>query len=198
MTDKNDSGFGKREDDFDVDRLLRDLYKPPVFDNKESLNELFERRIQELNVSRTNALDILKIERLTLNGILGGTQKRVDFTNLIKIANFLQIPKEQVIKLYVEVLEINFPEKKAISPDKIAFINENFDLAGLKKAKFLDSITDYEEIENRVIHFFGLKSIFDYKKPPVDVAFSAGLVKPKNEYLRSFWIKAAITLTSSF
>lgn len=181
----------KSEDGFDVDRLLKDLYKPPVFDNKDSLNELFERRIRELNISRTNALDILGIERLTLNGILGGTQKRVDSTNLKAIANFLQISIERVFKLYMEALEINYPEKAVISSDKIAFINENFDLAGLKKAKFLDSITDYVEIERRVINFFGLKDIFDYKKPPVDVAFSTGLVKPKNEYLRSFWIKAA-------
>jgi HTH-type transcriptional regulator/antitoxin HigA len=184
MSDKN-------EKDFNVEKLLKDLFKPPVFNNKENLNELFSRRIAELKITRTDALDIIKIERLALNGILQGTQKRVDFTNLIKIANFLKISKEQLIELYLNALEVNFPTHPAIPTEKIEFIKENFDLAALKKAGFIGSLTDFEEIEAKITSYFGLKDIRDYKRPPVDVAFSAGLVKPQNELTRSFWIKSA-------
>jgi len=175
----------------DIDNLLNNIFKPSPISSKESLKELFERRIDELKIAPTTVLDILSIERRTLNGILEGTQKRVDFTNLIKIANFLQLPHEQLIGLYLTALKKNFETENTVSTQNIEFIKENFDLAVLKKAGFIGSITDFDEIEKKIVFFFGLKSIFDYKRPHVDVAFSAGLVKPQNELTRSLWIKTA-------
>jgi Zn-dependent peptidase ImmA (M78 family) len=176
---------------YSYNEIMNSLINPVEFIHKENLKELFEQRIHDLNISFTNTLDILKIQHRTLIGILNGTQKTVDFTNLIKIADFLQKPKEQIIKLYLDALENNFPNKTFSSPKKIEFIKENFDLAVLKKAKFINNINDYEEIENKIISYFGLSSIFDYKRPPVDAAFSSGLIKPKNELTRSLWIESA-------
>jgi HTH-type transcriptional regulator/antitoxin HigA len=133
------------------------------------------------------------MQHRTLNGILDGTQKNIDFTNLIKIASFLQIPKMQVTELYLNALENNYPTY-TISSDKIKFIKENFDLAVFKKAGFIDSITDFRHIEERLLSRLGLKSIFEYKRLGNDVAFSSGLFKPKNEITRSFWIGAARTI----
>ena len=183
----------KDENDELLNELKKYINKPidPLLIRKESLKELFELRMKELNISPTNVLEILKIQYRTLNGILNGTQKTVDFTNLIKIANFLQKPNDLIVKLYLEILESNFPNKTFNSPQNIEFIKNNFDLAALKKANFINGINDFDEIEKKINSFFGLKSIFDYKRPPVDVAFSAGLIKPKNELTRSFWIKVA-------
>jgi HTH-type transcriptional regulator / antitoxin HigA len=181
----------REEGKYSFEEIMNNLIKPAEFIHKENLKELFEQRINDLNISFTNALDILKMQTRTLNGILNGTQKTVDFTNLIKIADFLQKPKEQIIKLYIEGLENNFPSKIISSPKKIEFIKENFDLAVLKKANFINNINDFDEIENKIISYFGLNSIFDYHRLPVDVAFSAGLIKPKNELTRSLWIKSA-------
>lgn len=173
------------EDNF-ADDIIHGLFKPPT------LKELFETKIKELEISPRAAYDILNIQHRTLNGILEGTQKSVDYTNLIKLSNFLQLPKERVIKMYLDSLEINFPYD-VIPPEKIKFIKENFDLAVLKKEGFIDSITDFSEIERKLISRLGLKSILEYRKPPIDVAFSSGFFKPKNELTRSFWIQAAIT-----
>jgi HTH-type transcriptional regulator / antitoxin HigA len=178
-------------DDELLNELKRYIYEPIDSIPKENLKELFEQRMRDLNVSPTNVLDILKIQYRTLNGILNGTQKTVDLTNLIKIANFLQRPKEQIIKLYLDVLETNFPNETFSSPGNFEFIKENFDLTVLKKANFINNIYEYSEIENRINSFLGLKSISEYTKPLADVAFSAGLIKPKNELTRSFWIKVA-------
>lgn len=172
----------------DINSLLNNILEV----QKPGLKELFDKKILDLKITATNALEVLNIQHRTLKGILEGTQKVIDVTNLIKIANFLQYPKEEVIKMYIDSLERNY-SNTIISPEKILFIQGNFDLAALKKAGFIDSITDFEKIESKVISFLGLKSIYEYKKPDIKPAFSAGLVKPKNELTRSFWIRSAIT-----
>jgi len=178
------------KNEFNVDDLLNGLF-PTQTPQKEGLKQLFNRKVQAMNISPTNVLDILNIPYRTLNGILNGTQKMVDYTNLVKLAHFLQLSKEQVVQLYLEELEKNFPSDLSSTPEKVEFICENFDLVSLKKAGFIKSISDYKDIEHRLTSFFGLKSILDYQKPPVDAAYSAGVLKPKNDLGRSVWIKTA-------
>jgi HTH-type transcriptional regulator / antitoxin HigA len=180
-----------RENNESYDEIMQWLLKTPPPEQKQNLKDLFNERILELKTSHTSALDILKIQHRTLNGILNGTQKTVDMTNLLKLADFLQRPPEDIIKLYLEELKTNFQKEQFLPSKNIDFIRDNFDLAALKKANFIKSISDYDEIENRIANFFGLISIRNYKRPPVDVAFSKGLIKPKNELTRSFWIKTA-------
>lgn len=170
----------------DIDALLNGIVQP----EKQTLKELFNKKLDELQMPPTAAYKIIGIQSRTVKGILNGTQKVVDITNLIKIANFLQLPKEEVVKLFLESVEENFPTHN-ISPEKINFIKENFDLAVLKKAGFIQNITDFAHIEARIVLRLGLKSIFEYRKPSVDVAFSSGLFKPENDNTRAFWIRAA-------
>lgn len=172
----------------DINALLNNILKPDA----PGLKELFDKKVAELQITSTNVLEILNIQHRALKGILEGTQKMVDVTNLIKLANFLQLPKEDVIKLYIDSLEKTYSEK-IVSPEKIKFIQENFDLAALKKVGFIESISDFENIESKLVSFLGLKSIFEYKRPSIKPAFSAGLVKPKNELTRSLWIHSAMT-----
>lgn len=180
MTDSNK--------DFNVDYLLTSLFEP---DAKETLLSLFNKRVNELKISPTSVLDIVGISYRPLKGILNGTQKTVDFTNLVKLAEFLKEPKEKVIQLYIESLEKNFPEDIPISPEVVKFIKENFDLVALRKSKFIKSISDFRDIESKLSMLYGLSRISDYKNPHVDVAFSAGITTPKNELVRKNWIAAA-------
>ena len=174
----------KQKDKF-ISGLLNSAFKP------DSLKELFDNKLEQLEISPTVALDVLGISYRTLKGILEGTQKTFDHTSLIKIANLLQEPREKVIKLYLDSLDANYPTNASTTPEKIKFIKENFDLAILKKDRFIENLTDFNSIEKRITSRLGLKSIFEYKKPPMDVAFSSGNYKPKNELTRSFWIAAA-------
>jgi len=159
---------------------------------EETLKELFEIKLAQLKISQTSALEILEMSSRTLKGILDGSQKTFNNTGLLKIANLLQEPKEKIWKLYFEALEHKHPLTSNTTPEKIDFIKENFPLAILKKNKFIDSITDFNHIEKRICERLNLKSIFEYKKPAMDVAFSSGnMFKPQNELTRSFWIAAA-------
>ncbi|QNP54489.1 hypothetical protein H9L05_22275 (plasmid) [Hymenobacter qilianensis] len=170
----------------DIDALLSGLMKP----DKQTLQALFDKKLLELDMALTNACKLMDIQPRTLKGILSGSQKLVDVTNLAKLANFLQLPKEQLLKLYLDVVEENFPTD-TITPDKIHFIKENFDLAVLRKAGLIDNITDFAHIEKRLTARLGLKSIFEYRKPSMDIAFSSGNFKAENNLTRSYWINAA-------
>lgn len=176
----------------DINSLLNNILKP----EKPGLKELFDKKIADLKITSTSVLEILNIQHRTLKGILEGTQKVVDVTNLIKVANFLQLPKEEVIRIYIESLEKNYTDN-IVPPEKIKFIQENFDLAALKKAGFIDSITDFEKIDSKITSFLGLKTIYEYKRTNIKPAFSAGLIKPKNELTRSLWIQSAKTYFES-
>jgi HTH-type transcriptional regulator / antitoxin HigA len=170
---------------FNVDNLILDLF------NSNSLKEVFERRLAELKIAPTTASEILDIDYRAMLNIINGTKTIADFANLIKLANFLQLSTSEVVRLYVSALEKNFPEQSTITPEEIMFIKENFDLASLKKAKFIKSITDFNEINTKLTKALGLRSILDYQKPSGDVAFSAGKTKPKNENNRLQWIAFA-------
>jgi len=182
--DKNTEGFS-------FDQLLNDLYKPQNNPEKVTLNSLFEKRLDELDITKTDAQRIIDIEYRTLNGILSGSQKRVDFLILLKLAGFLKISKQEVATLYLEAMEESFPEARILLSDKIEFIKNTFDLATLKKVGFIKSITDFVEIENNICELFELEDIFDYKSPSVEVAFSSGAIQPKNVQNRSMWLMQA-------
>jgi HTH-type transcriptional regulator/antitoxin HigA len=176
---------------FSLDQLINDLYKPLANSEKVTLNSLFEKRLDELDITKTDAQRIINIEYRTLNGILSGSQKRVDFFILLKLAGFLKISKQDIATLYLEAMEQSFPDAGILLSDKIEFIKTTFDLATLKKVGFIKSITDFEEIEHNICELFELKDIFDYKSPSVDVAFSSGSVQPKNVQNRAIWLMQA-------
>lgn len=170
---------------FNVDNLIGDLF------DSDTLKSVFEKRLTELKIAPTTASEILDIDYRAMLNIVNGTKKIADFTNLIKIANFIQISNNEAVRLFVKALEKNFPDQSSISPEEVEFIKNNFDLAALKKVKFINSITDFHEINLKLTKALGLRSILDYVKPSGDVAFSTGAIKPKNENNRLQWIAFA-------
>jgi HTH-type transcriptional regulator/antitoxin HigA len=168
----------------EVDALLGGLFP------SQTLRELFDYKIQALGVSATTASRIVGVQLRALNGILNGTQKVIDITIISKLASFIQVPREKIVNLYLDAVEKNHPTS-TISATKVEFIKSCFDLAALRKANWIDSITDFAHIEKRLTARLGLKSILEYRKPAVDVAFCVGTYEPKNELTRAVWIKAA-------
>lgn len=175
----------------EIDAILSGILKEPT------LRELFDKRLHELGITQTSARNLLGLERRTLNGILDGTQKRANYTGFQKVATFLNISIEEVIERHGALVERNF-ENENTPANKKKFIRENFDLIVLKKAGFIDSLTDLNKIEERITSFFGFSSIFEYKKRSFDTAFSSGIVSQKNllrnSITRDFWLTSAKNL----
>jgi hypothetical protein len=155
-----------------------------------NLREMFDKRLYELNISQYAAEKIMNIAHRTLDGILDGTQKRPNFINIQKIGVFLNISTDKVFEAHQSMLDKN-SEEDDTALNKKRFIRENFDLPSLKKAGFINNIMNFEEIEKRIVSFFGFTSIFDYKKRSFDSAFSAGAFMPKNSATRDFWLTSA-------
>lgn len=174
-------------DEFDVDALLEGIMMP----EKPTLRGLFDKKLKELNMSATTAYKMMGMNYRAVNKILSGSQKLLDLSSLPDFASFLEIPEEEVIKLCLDALKKNTPTSTTISSKKIRFIKESFDLVVLKKAGVIDSLKDFEHIEKRLNARLGLKSILEYRRPTVDIAFSSGSFKPENDRNRAFWVKAA-------
>ena len=89
----------------EIKKLLQELVISTGPENSpppdQTIKELFEEKIQSLNLSQLNVERSLEIEHRTLDGILSKTAKRVDVINLIKLSYFLDIPLENVVKLCV-------------------------------------------------------------------------------------------------
>jgi HTH-type transcriptional regulator/antitoxin HigA len=182
-----DSDFDRFKD---IDKLLKGITDPVGLRANLTLRSLFEQKLSELGMSAAGALEILGIERRTLDGILDATQKRVDFVALAKIASFLEITKEELILVYMRALELTNAEDLR-ETEKRKFIVNNFDLVTLRKIGLIESINDFARIEQELISFFGFNSIFDYGKQRISPAFSEGAIKPKSGLNREFWIQSA-------
>jgi len=163
-------------DKFDPDKLLERLFEPKPIKIEETLEELFNQRIQSLQIPKTTALKIMGMSTRTLEGIITGEQKVLDYTQLIKLSNFLGIDAEEVVKLYIEKLRTvhDLDATNTDGGDQIKFINEHFNLAEMRKVGLISSLTDYESITKSICRYFGLNKIQDYSEPEMNVAFSAG------------------------
>ncbi|WP_234573527.1 ImmA/IrrE family metallo-endopeptidase [Rhodohalobacter sp. 614A] len=166
----------------DSDDILKRLFEPKSIKVKETLSELFEQRLESLDIPKTTALNIMGMSVRTLDGILSGEQKKLDSTQLIKLSNFLGIDIEQVATLYLEkIREVhNVGNDIKERNEMVGFVNEKFNLAELKKVGLINSLTDYDEIVQSICSYFGLDNIFDYSEPDLNVAFSSGKRAKRN------------------
>lgn len=170
----------------DIDNMLNGLFPETQF----SLRDLFLKRLYELDMTATSVCTNLGIQWRSLWGIVDGSQKLIDSTNILTLSNFLQIPHEEVWRLYIIAMRKYF-QASSISLEKIEFIKENFNLAVLKKAGLISSVTDFTHIDQKLTQRLGLKSILEYRRPSSDVAFSSGLFNPENDIIRENWIEFA-------
>lgn len=169
-------------------RLIKPLHITDDISN-DSFSILFKRRIDELGITQSRAEAILSIEKKSLNSFLNKEAKRVDIITIIKLAQFLNLPVDDFVKVYLQ--ELPSEQIRDIENAKRNnFIIQNFDLTQLHKSKFISSKTDYDSIEKRILQFFGLNSIFDFAKDVVTPAFSR-TKRSSSDLMREFWVQSA-------
>ncbi|WP_298421197.1 XRE family transcriptional regulator [uncultured Kordia sp.] len=180
--------------DSDFIEAFNRLIEPLHINNdigEEPFSVLFNKRIQELGITQSRAEAVLGIEKKSLNSILNREAKRVDIITIIKLAQFLNLPVDDFVKVYLQEL----PSEQIGDLEKAKrnnFIVQNFDLPQLHKSKFISSKTDYDNIENRITSFFGLESIFDFAKEIVTPAFSR-TKRSSSDLIREFWVQSALS-----
>jgi HTH-type transcriptional regulator / antitoxin HigA len=168
-----------------LDKLLsgenKQIYYP--------LQDLFDRRLVYLDITKNQALKILDIDHKTLSAILTGDAKKIDFVNVLKMADFLEITRDEMVNQYFELVNTTHNEDITIAK-KRSFLVNNFNLSSLKKIGLIDSINDFDHIEKRINEFLGYENIFEHRKHKITAAFSSAKRVTNKENL-GLWYAAA-------
>ena len=176
------------------DEMMLEIYQLLNNPSQKGLHQVIEERINEMGLNNFHVAKILGIDKSTFNRHLeklaSGGVNNLDFFLILKICHFLGISITDITKMFVGSLA---PEniRELELARKANYIINTFDVKGLKEQGFLDTTTDFEKIENRIVRFFGLESIFHYSTEVGAVAFS----RTKNishDKMREFWVNAAI------
>lgn len=159
-----------------------------------SLYTIISEKKTELNVTNYQMADILGIDKSTFSRILKkieeGKAENVDFYSILKICQFLGIGIDEMSKLFVAQLSPEQIGELELSR-KANYILNTFDVKGLKECGFIDTTTDFRRIEQRIVKFFSLDSIFQYKSEIGAVAFSR-TKSSSEDRMREFWVRAAL------
>ncbi len=154
-----------------------------------SIKEIFEAKLEKYGITQNQAEKLLNMQKRSLEGILDRSAKRVDVINLLKLGQFLGLETSSLVKLYLSELSHDMVAELEDAKKK-SYILANFDIKNLAKAGFLKTKTDFEEIEKRIVSFFGLKSIFHYSNKQIIPAFSK-TKKSASTLMREFWVRSA-------
>lgn len=174
----------------DINALLNGVFENHVNHTTPfSLDELFDQRLQFLGVTKNQAVKILDVETKTLDSLLSGESKKIDFLTILKLSQFLEIPHTQIVDKYFNLISTTHKADLSVSK-KRSFIVNNFNLPALKKIGFIDTITDFDHIEKRILTFFGYKDIYEYSKYKITPAYSSAKRQSNKDNL-TFWIAAA-------
>lgn len=158
--------------------------------NVTSLKDLYIERKKSLHLSDRQIQQILGMDpNKTIYPILEGTAKQVGFINVIKLAHFLGLSVNDLLKVYIPELDVNQIGEIQRSRDA-GYIIETFDVATLIKMKFFPSGSTSKDIGEKIKKFFGLSSLYDYSSSDLAPAFSR-TKRNSSDLMRNFWVQSA-------
>lgn len=159
--------------------------------NITSVRELYQKRKEELGLTDYQIQNLLDMDKKVLNPIIDGTAKFMNVVNVIKLAHFLGVSVNDLIKIYVPEM---IPEQigDIQRAREAGYIVENFDTIALTKMKFIKNKACSEDISQRIKNFFGFNSIYDYSESLVFPVFSK-TKRNSDNLIRNFWVQSALT-----
>ncbi len=168
-----------------IESLLNSIFS----DTEYNIKNVFEKKLNEYNLSRTKALKLLNIDKDVFDEILNGTAKQPNLIHIVKIAEFLGIEVNNFINIVLK--NQNAENISAIdSARKATFLVKNFDVKALTKLGFFDTDYTTEELVNKVLEYFGYDSINDFEEQLEEPLYSR-VKKNHSDKMKDFWIKSA-------
>src|SRR6218665_1907896 len=154
---------------------MHNIYKFLESEEAISLFDLISQKREEMSLSNLQMSKILDIDKSTFDRLLKkieeGDSSSIDFFIVLKICNLFGIDIQTISEIYASSLK---PESigELEQARKANYIINQFDLKGLKESGFLESLSDFKQIEKRIVDFFGLQSIFEFNSEIGAVLFS--------------------------
>lgn len=143
----------------EIDNLINGAIKSG--ENKTLLRQHFESRLEFLGITLNQFLEGYEMTFRTINAILDGNFKYLDPISILKIANFLNVSSDEILKECVSYMPAN-TQMQLEDLKKRTFILDNFNLHALKKDGIISSIKDFGHIEKCLLRVFGLRDIYEY------------------------------------
>ncbi|MBB4805062.1 Zn-dependent peptidase ImmA (M78 family) [Chryseobacterium defluvii] len=168
-----------------IERLLNSIFTDPEI----NIREVFEQKLLEYNLKKTNALKLLNIDKDVFEEILNGTAKQPNLIHIVKIAEFLDIE----VNSFINVVLKNQSLENITSIDnarKATFIVKNFDVKSLTKLGFFASNFNTENLVDKVLNYFGYASIGEFEQQ-LDEPLYSRVKKNHSDKMKDFWIKSA-------
>lgn len=179
------------ETNFALRKVVDSAVKSTInIDETASLMDLYVSRKKVLNLSDRQIQKILGMDRNTLNPILQGTAKHINFINVLKLAHFFGVSVNDFAKLYIPEMDTHTIGEIERSR-QAGFIIEYFDISVLMKMKFLKKDSTSKDISDRITRFFGLDVLYDYSNSESFTAFSRSK-RSSNDLMRNFWVQSAL------
>jgi Zn-dependent peptidase ImmA (M78 family)/DNA-binding Xre family transcriptional regulator len=177
--------------DIELRRVIDAAIQSSVnIDDVKSLKELYIDKRNSLKLSDRQIQKMLGMDPKTLNPILNGEAKQINFVNVIKLAHFLGISVNDLIKVYIPDLD-----SKQIGDIQRAreagYIVEYFDVSILNKIRFFKSGSSSHEMSKKIKTFFNIETLYSYSEDSLQSAFSR-TKRSSSDLMRNFWVKSAI------
>ncbi len=154
-----------------------------------SLKEIFNEKLQEFGLSKTQFEKLANIQRRSLDGILDKTSKQTDVSNILKLGEFLGMPFDSLLAYHLKDRPVE--EIKDLQDSiEITFINRYFDLKTLSSLGFVDKKFTVDELKKRICGFFKLSSIYEYENKLNEALYSR-TKRSFNDKMKDFWIKSS-------
>ncbi|TKG88243.1 hypothetical protein EYV94_27295 [Puteibacter caeruleilacunae] len=162
--------------------------------SKKSIRELLVDYMETNSLSNKQVYTILAMDKNSFTDFLAGKTTSLKVHHLLKMMSLLGIQDHELVDLCLNGMEED--EIDRINATKrTSFIINNFDIQGLKKEGFLKGISDYSEIEKKIVSFFGLNTIFEYNKATSNFSlFSKSKIsveEQKKQKMINFWLKCS-------
>lgn len=144
-----------------IDNLINGAIKSG--ENKTLLRQHFESRLEFLGITLNQFCEGYEMAFRTINAILDGNFKYLDPISLMKIANFLNVSSDEILKECLSYMSVN-TQIQLEDSKKRTYILDNFNLHALKKDGVISSIKDFGHIEKCLLRAYGLKDIYEYSE----------------------------------
>ena len=167
--------------------MIRDILEYSLnLPESPSLKEIFNEKLQEFGLSKTQFEKLANIQRRSLDGILDKTSKQTDVSNILKLGEFLGMPFDSLLAYHLKDRPVE--EIKDLQDSiEITFINRYFDLKTLSSLGFVDKKFTVDELKKRICKFFKLSSIYEYESKLNEALYSR-TKRSFNDKMKDFWI----------
>jgi Zn-dependent peptidase ImmA (M78 family) len=171
-------------DNFEINRLLNSAFEATI-----DLRQLFNQKLEEYDIAKSKALSFLGIDKDVFEDIISGSAKQPNLIHAIKLAEFLGISLQQAV---AAIMKEQSPEAIA-SLEKsrnAVFLLKHFDIKKLTTLGFIDKNADVNDITNRLLIFFGNKSISDFELSQEAPLYSRTKAMFTDKMMK-FWVDSA-------